>query len=205
MRVHSTRLSRFTVILAVGALVIVAAGAFPPPSTAQEPEAAGVDAQEAQEVQEVAPFGPADLITAAREIMEAAANCALITIDADGAPHARAMDPFAPEVDMKVWFGTNPDSRKVAHIRADPRVALYYFDRPSISYVTIHGTARLVDDPAEKAARWKEDWAAFYPDRDESYMLIEVTPTRIEVVSPPRQILGESATWEVPAVELDGS
>jgi len=170
---------------------------------AQEPEAAGVSGDTAN-LPDATALSPTNLLFAAREIMKAAGTCALITVDADGAPHARAMDPFVPESDMKVWFGTNPISRKVEHIRADPRVTLYYFDRPTISYVTIHGTARLVDDPAEKAARWKDDWAAFYSDRDESYMLIEVTPNRIEVVSPPREILGESATWEVPAVDLGG-
>jgi general stress protein 26 len=182
------------VFAALALLAATNAAAFQATLTAQE-----ADAPEAVDTAEIS---RADLIIAAREIMEAAANCALITVDADGAPHARAMDPFAPEEDMTVWFGTNPNSRKVAHIREDPRVTLYYFDRPSISYVTIHGTARLVDDPAEKALRWKEDWAAFYPNQDEAYMLIEVTPNRLEVVSPPRQILGEDAAWAVPATEL---
>lgn len=195
MRVH--RPVNLTEILVACGLVIASGTAPPSLASAQEPEAAAVS----DSVEDSA-LSPVNLLFAAKEIMEAAEICALITVDSDGTPHARAMDPFAPESDMKIWFGTNPASRKVEHIRRDPRVTLYYWDKATISYVTLHGTARLVEDPAEKAARWKDDWAVFYPDRDESYMLIEVTPNRIEVVSPPRQILGESATWEVPAVDL---
>ena len=64
---------------------------------------------------------------AAREIIKDAGNCALITIDEDGKPRARTMDPFSPEDDFMVWFGTNIKSRKVKQIRNDPRVTLYYF------------------------------------------------------------------------------
>ena len=53
------------------------------------------------------------LVEAAKEIMTAAGTCALITLDDEGVPRVRAMDPFAPEEDLTVWFGTNSKSRKV--------------------------------------------------------------------------------------------
>jgi general stress protein 26 len=65
------------------------------------------------------------------------------------------MDAFAPGEDLVVWLGTNPKSRKVAEIRHNNRVALYYFVATERSYVTITGIARLVNDPQEKAKRWK--------------------------------------------------
>ena len=68
------------------------------------------------------------IINAAREIMLSAATCTLITIDEQGRPRARAMDPFLPEDDFTVWFGTNPKSRKVDQIMKDDRVTLYYVD-----------------------------------------------------------------------------
>jgi len=84
---------------------------------------------------------------------------------------------------MTVWLATNPRSRKAAEIRRNPKVTLYYFDRESAAYVTIYGTARLVNEKAEKARRWKDDWKAFYPDRARDYLLIEVIPEKLEVVS----------------------
>ena len=142
------------------------------------------------------PFSRDTLISAAREIMTAARYCALITTGRDGRAHARTMDAFAPEDDMAIWLATNPRSRKVAELRRNPRVTLYYFDRESAAYVTVYGTARLVNDKAEKAKRWKDDWKAFYPDRDQSYLLIKVTPARLEVVNVNKGIVGTSPTWQ---------
>lgn len=140
------------------------------------------------------------LISAAREIMLSARYCALITLDASGRANARTVDPFPPEADMVVWLATNPRTRKVREIRRNRRVTLYYFDREAQAYVTIFGTARLVNDSAEKAKRWKDEWKAFYPDRDKSYLLIEVTPERFEVVSVSKGILGDPKTWRPPSV-----
>lgn len=145
-------------------------------------------------------FSRDELITAAREIMTNTRYCALITTDAKGSVHARTMDAFAPEENMIVWLATNPRSGKVGEIRRNPQVTLYYFDRENQAYVTIHGTARLVNDRDEKARHWKEEWSAFYPDRNTDYLLIKVTPTRLEVVDTKRGIVGESKSWHPPSV-----
>ena len=60
---------------------------------------------------------------AARQIMTAAATCALITLDNEGHSSIRMMDPFLPEDDFTVWLGTNPNSRKVAQIKRIPGVS----------------------------------------------------------------------------------
>ena len=142
------------------------------------------------------------LIEAAKEIMTSAGNCALITIDDEGVPRVRAMDPFTPEEDLTVWFGTNSKSRKVDQIKKDPRVTLYYLDKDASGYVIIHGVARLVNDQEEKEKRWKTDWEAFYPDKTEDYLLIEVSPSWIEVLSPSRGITSDPVTWEPPAIHF---
>ncbi|MFN2576765.1 MAG: pyridoxamine 5'-phosphate oxidase family protein [Pyrinomonadaceae bacterium] len=143
-----------------------------------------------------------ELITAAREIMTATRYCALITTDRQGRANARTMDAFAPDENMIVWFATNPLSRKVSEIRRNPSVTLYYFDRESQAYVTIKGVARLVNDSKEKARHWKDDWKAFYPDRDKSYLLVEVRPLSLEVVNTRTGIVGTSRDWQPPSVEF---
>lgn len=169
------------------ATVLVVASFFTLPVFAQQPT-----------------FSRDALISAAREIMNTTRYCALITIGRNGRSHARTMDAFAPETDMTVWLATNPRSRKVTEIRRNPKVTLYYFDKESAAYVTIYGTARLVNEKAEKARRWKDDWKAFYPDRDKSYLLIKVTPERLEVVNINKGVVGTSPTWQPLSVRFPG-
>ena len=169
-------------ILCVGLLLVGIAG-FARPVPAQQPQT----------------FSRDKLIEAAREIMKTR-YCALITTDSRGRANARTMDAFAPDDNMVVRLGTNPLSRKVTEIRRNPRVTLYYFDRENEAYVTLHGTARLVNAQQEKLRYWKDDWKEFYPDRSRDYMLIEVRPTRLEVVNTKTGIVGTSRDWQPPSV-----
>jgi len=140
---------------------------------------------------------PAALLDVARGLVERAHFCALITIGPDGRAESRIVDPFAPEADWTVWIATKPVTRKVDQIRRDSRVTLAYWDATERGYVTLLGDAALVDDPAEKAKRWKPEWQAFYADenRGEDYLLIRVTPRRLEALSPAEGLLGDPETW----------
>ena len=140
------------------------------------------------------------LISVAKEIMTDAGICALITLDEEGRPRARAMDAFEPESDLTVWFGTNPHSRKVTQIENDPRVTLYYLDKDASGYVMIHGLAQIVDDQKEKQKWWKDEWQAFYPNKQEGYVLIKVSPEWMEVLSQKNGISNDSLTWQPPMV-----
>ncbi len=140
------------------------------------------------------------LINAAREIISSAPTCALITIDEEGKPSVRAMETLPIKNDFTIWFGTNPKSRKVNQIKRDPRVTLYYLDGDASGYVTIHGTAEVIDNNKAKEAHWKEEWTTFYPNKKEGYVLIKVTPKSMEVISNSRGISGDSITWKVPEV-----
>lgn len=177
--------TRIKLMLRAGALLLCAAS-FTSGVLGQEPQRLSRDT----------------LIKAAREVMETARYCALITVDSKGRTHARTMDPFAPDENMLVWFGTNPGSRKVAEIRRNSRVVLYYFDREGPAYVTISGTARLVNDPKEKSRRWKDEWKTFYPDRQKGYLLIAVTPSELEIVSEKKGIVGDAVRWAPPKVRF---
>jgi general stress protein 26 len=142
------------------------------------------------------------LIKAARDIIASTTTCALITMK-DSIPMVRVMDPFPPENDFTVWFGTNPKSRKVNQIKKNPKVTLYYLDKDASGYVVIHGIAQLVNDQTEKEKRWKDTWKAFYPDKTESYLLIKVSPVWMEVISYKHGIVGDTNTWQPPIVEFD--
>jgi PPOX class probable F420-dependent enzyme len=143
------------------------------------------------------PPARADIIKAAADVMQRARYCALVTIGEDGQPQARVVDAFAPEGDLTVWIATKPVTRKVAQIRADPRVTLFYFDAGDPGYVTLIGTAELVTDAAAKRAHWKPAWAGFYEDeyRGDDYLLIRVTPRRLEISSARHKLTGDPDTW----------
>jgi general stress protein 26 len=139
----------------------------------------------------------AAVIEAAAGVMERARFCALVTIGENGHPQSRIVDAFPPDAGMVVWIATTPVTRKVAEIRKDPRVTLSYFDPKSMGYVTLLGKAALVTDGAEKAKHWKEDWAKLYMDknRGDDYLLIKVTPIRLEVSVESQGITNDPKTW----------
>jgi len=140
------------------------------------------------------------LKNAALGIMKSSGLCAFITIDRNGKPIARTMDPFSPDSNFVVWFGTNPKSRKVKEIKTNPAVCLYYSNPAIPGYVMIQGTAKLVNDPKEKNRRWKIEWKNFYKNRNEDYLLIKVTPKRLEVINYTSGITGDPVTWDVPFI-----
>ena len=146
----------------------------------------------------------ARIVAAAREVMQKARYCALVTVGRDGQPQARIVDPLAPEADLSVWIATSPATRKVDEIRANPRVTLFYFDPAGPAYVTLHAMAGLVTGAAEKAAHWKGDWAPFYKDahRDDDFILIRSKPTRLEIVSQGHGIVNEPVSWRPTTIEL---
>ena len=153
--------------------------------------------------QAIQPATPDDsVIAAARDVIELARYAALITLDEQGSPRARAMDAFVPDEEMVVWLGTHRATRKVADIQRDPRVTLYYFAPDGSGYVSMSGIAELVDDPTEKAQRWKEAWEQYYTDREAQYLLIKVNPLRMEVVNYRRGLVGDPSNWRPPAVEF---
>jgi general stress protein 26 len=123
------------------------------------------------------------LLTYARIIIDSAKCRVFVTVDEEGKPQARTMSPFPPEDNWVIWLGTFPTSRKVKQIQNNPNVVVFYYDTKGMSYVSISGKARLVNDANLKAKYWREGWQRYYPDRDKQYILIEVTPERLEVCS----------------------
>lgn len=171
-----SRVARLAIVLGV-ALVV----ASPRSLAAQAPPAT--------------PPSPARLDSVARQIVAAATYATFITVDKALQPQARTVQPLPPDERWSVWFATNPRTRKVQEIQRNPRVVLHYFDPVTQSYVTVSGRARLVRDRAAVNAHWDAAWNAFYPDRDSSVVLVAVTPSRIEVVSPAAGINSAARTW----------
>ena len=123
------------------------------------------------------------LLTIARDIINTDRTCTFITVDEDGKPQARTLAYFPPEDDWKIWLGTSTFSRKVTQAKNNPNVMIFYYDPKGRSYVSVAGKARVVRDSELKKKYWKEGWKVYYPDPEKDYILIEVTPKRMEVCS----------------------
>ena len=141
------------------------------------------------------PPGDDDLLASARQVINDSNFVALMTQDTAGRSRSRVMDPLPPDEDFVIWMGTNPLSRKVEEIQRDPRVTLHWFRPDPPGYVTLHGRATLVDDPAAKKKYWKADWASHYANRDEALLLIRVQPEWLEVIDPNAGVVANPRTW----------
>jgi general stress protein 26 len=135
------------------------------------------------------------LLKVANIIIDSARCRVLVSVDKEGKPHVREMDPFSPEEGMVIWLATNPNTRKVEQIKSNPNVAVYYYDTKGMSYVSINGKAQLVNDPVEKEKHWKDYWKSYYPDRDKDMILIKVVPERLELVSYKYKIFWETDSF----------
>ncbi|MGE5499368.1 MAG: pyridoxamine 5'-phosphate oxidase family protein [Syntrophothermus sp.] len=123
------------------------------------------------------------LIKIARKIIDSAGTCMLITVDENNKPHARVMDPFTPDEHMVVRMGTNPNMRKVEQIKKNQNVVVFYYDKTSMSYVTLEGKAKLLEDAVSKTKYFKSYWDRYYPNPESDFVVIEATPERMEVLS----------------------
>ncbi len=143
----------------------------------------------------------AGVLELARETISRVRYPAFITVDEAGQPRARTVDAFAPDEDFTVWIATRPNTRKVAHIRHNSQVTLYYFDAERRNYVTIMGHARLVDDPLVKTRmRRPSDTERLYPAFPDDYLLIEVKPDRLEGILPGHR--GDPDNWAPAGVDF---
>ncbi len=144
----------------------------------------------------------ARLIAAARQIMGAQKYCAFITVDAQGLPQVRTINPFPPEEDMTVWFATGSQTRKVAELKANPHVAVYYADHQNgTGYVQLSGRAVLVSDKAEIDRRRRAYWTQSFPG-DKNLVLVKVIPERLDVINYAAGVNGDRVTWRSPSIEL---
>ena len=149
-------------------------------------------------------FSPHDSIVmnSARKIISDCYYGTFITIDDKGQAKARAMEPFPPDENFVIWLATNPRSRKVRELKNNPKATMHYFSKRLMAYVSLMGTAVIVDDKESKRKYWKEGWERFYPDRDKDYLLIKFVPETLELIDIPEGLTGDKKTWKPEQVVL---
>lgn len=100
----------------------------------------------------------------------------LTTITEEGHLHAHPMTTQQQEFDGDVWFIGSKATETVQHIAAQPQVNLSYSDTLSNNYVSINGTAELIDDTIKLKELWSDAYNAFFEQGidDPNIQLIKV-------------------------------
>ena len=68
------------------------------------------------------------LLTIALEIIKTDRVCTFITVDENSKPQARILAYFPPGDDWTIWLGTSTNSRKVAQVKNNSNVMIFFYD-----------------------------------------------------------------------------
>lgn len=142
------------------------------------------------------------MLVAAREIISQTTYCGLVTVDSNGQPQVRTMNPFPVKDDLVIWFATARSSRKVGELKANPKVAVYFADHITAKgYVNISGKAEVIDDK-ELLQKMKRDYWDGIPNWQDIFVLIKIVPERLEVINYKHKLNNDPLTFKAPSVEF---
>ena len=96
------------------------------------------------------------------EIAQDSRFCMVTSTAADGALHARPMTPQQVTDDLEAWFFISRTSEQAADLTARPTVNLS-FDGSS-DWLSVAGSATLVDDPRLVEEMWNPAVEAWFPN-----------------------------------------
>lgn len=134
------------------------------------------------------------ILALARDVIKTARYATLVTIDSEGQPRTRIVDPFLPNEEFIIYVATKPVTRKVQQIRANDRVSLFYFDAEGRNSVSVMGRAELIDElDLKRQMRRDADSDKIYPKFPQDYLLIKIVPIRVEGLLPGYR--GDRETW----------
>ena len=114
-------------------------------------------------------------------------NClhAYLATSHDAQPFIRPVSPVV-EDDMTIWVTTFSTSRKIDHVRKNPKICLAFVEQPHGDKAAIvFGEAYIVSDIERKKNVWKLapfDLSQHFPNGPESteFCLLRIVPERIE-------------------------
>jgi general stress protein 26 len=107
-------------------------------------------------------------------------NIAMLTTEAeDGLLHSRPMATQKSEFDGTLWFFTGLSTGKVSEIDWNPEVNLSYAEPKDTRFVSVSGSAEIVDDRAKMQELWSDIYKAWFPqgldDPDLCLMKVEIS------------------------------
>lgn len=118
----------------------------------------------------------------------------LTTIDW-GVLRSRPMQTQEFEFDGDLWFFTSSETHKTDEIEKDRRVNVSYAAPDSNTYVSVSGTAEIVNDRAKIEELWNPIYKAWFPDEleDPNLVLLKVTVEQAEYWDSPSSTIVQIA------------
>jgi general stress protein 26 len=97
------------------------------------------------------------------------------------------------EFDGDSWFFSYRDTPKVEEIEADPRVELAYIATERGTWVSIEGSAEIVEDDARKRELWDDQLKAWFDGgpEDDEIVLLKVRAERIHAWANDEEVIVE--------------
>lgn len=86
----------------------------------------------------------------------------LTTVTAEGHLHARPMTTQQTEFDGDLWFIGAKDAEGVRDMQARPQVNVSYADPGKGTYLSVNGTAQLVEDRAKLDELWSDFYKVYF-------------------------------------------
>jgi general stress protein 26 len=142
------------------------------------------------------------LLAAAKDIISQTTYCGLVTVDADGQPQTRTMNPFPVGDDFVVWFATSRSSTKVKELKDNPKVSVYFADHgKAIGYVNLSGTATVIDDK-ELLVKMKREYWNGIPNWQDIFVLVKIEPKSMQVINYKYDINNDPQTFKAPTIQF---
>lgn len=126
------------------------------------------------------------------ELMETSKAAYLTTLDSDGFPITRAMfnlrnqEQFPEfteffqrqENEFVIFISTNTSSTKVAQIKNNPAINVYFCDTDDFKGFMLGGKAEILNDRKLKHEIWLDWWTRYYREGvdDPDYTIIRLFP-----------------------------
>jgi general stress protein 26 len=128
------------------------------------------------------------------------------TFGEGGFPVSRPLSTQQVEFDGKVlWFFVRKDSPKVAEIGRHPRVNVAYASKETNAYLSVAGTADIVDDQKKIDELWNDALKVYFAKgrTDPNLVLVRVTVHTVQYWDGPSTGLGKVIAFVIAAVTSD--
>lgn len=133
-----------------------------------------------------------------REMIKDIDLCMLTTVDENNDLHSRPMS-LNSDVDESgnLWFFTSSNSHKASEIERTPNVNVSFVDTRKQQYVSVSGTAALVQDRQKIKELWKPVLKAWFPDGPDQpdVALLKVNVTKAEYWDGPSSTISQAISF----------
>jgi general stress protein 26 len=99
-----------------------------------------------------------------REIVDGIRFAMMTTVDAAGELQSRPMPRQVADDDGTLWFLAARQSSLTSQLREQPVVLITYGDARSRTYMSVTGTATVLQDPTRAAQLWDAAVRTWFPD-----------------------------------------